>query len=206
MIVNDPVLAIVAWKLITKSDWFLFLDGFNIPYELVVGEPRPGSITIRVQKKYEPSPVSVVLAVRDEEVHVGDRLKNLLGQDFPAEMIEIVVVSDGSTDRTVEIARNINDPRVKIVELAVSGGKASAINAAMEQVTNDIIVFADARQTFSENAFAELTAMFQDSEVGAVSGELIIRQGTVGSVREGVGLYWRYEKLIRRMVGACSHV
>jgi cellulose synthase/poly-beta-1,6-N-acetylglucosamine synthase-like glycosyltransferase len=152
----------------------------------------------KVEKRYQSTPVSVVIAMRDEEAVVGDRVRNLLEQDFPEEMVEVILVSDGSTDRTVEIARGIDDPRVKIVELAQSQGKALAINAGMERARNEIVVFADARQTFSENAFAELTAMFQDPSVGAVSGELVLRQRSASDVREGVGLYWRYEKLIRR--------
>lgn len=182
-----------------------FLFFFSIFFVLYTYGLYPLVITVwarvhprRVTKKYRRVPVSVVLAVRDEERHIETRIENLLAQDYPPEMVEVVVVSDGSTDRTVEIARSLNDDRVKIIETPGGGGKSAAVNVGVENATHDIVVFADARQRFGENAFAELTAMFEDRQVGAVSGELIIRKGRESEVGEGVGLYWQYEKLIRR--------
>ena len=159
----------------------------------------------RVDKKYETMPLTVVLAVRNEERHVQARLENLLTQDYPADMVEVVVVSDGSDDKTVEIAQSFDSKVVKVID-APAGGKAAALNLGVAAASHDIIVFADARQRFSENAFAELVAMFADDTVGAVSGELIITQKRESEVGEGVGLYWQYEKLIRRMESAVDSV
>lgn len=153
----------------------------------------------RISRKYQQLPVSVVIAMRDEEKNVRERLENILSQDYPAQMIEIVVVSDGSTDRTVDIARAIGDDRIKVLEMPSASGKSAALNIGVANATHDIVVFADARQRFAENAVAELTALFADATVGAVSGELVINQGGDSEVGEGVGLYWQYEKLIRRM-------
>jgi biofilm PGA synthesis N-glycosyltransferase PgaC len=175
----------------------LFVAYTYLVYPLVIyiwGSVAPR----RVEKRYRPLPISVVLAVRDEETRVAERLQNLLSQDYPRDMIEIVVVSDGSTDRTVEVARSTGDARVRVLE-SPAGGKASAINIGVAQAANDIIVFADARQRFADNAFAELAAIFHDERVGAASGELIIHRPGASEVGEGVGLYWEYEKMIRRM-------
>jgi cellulose synthase/poly-beta-1,6-N-acetylglucosamine synthase-like glycosyltransferase len=152
----------------------------------------------RVEKRYQTVPVSVVLAVKNEEINIRARLENLLAQDYPPEMIEVVVVSDGSTDRTVELAREFEDDRVKVIELDAEG-KSGALNAGVEGASHEIVVFADARQKFGENVYAELVAMFSDERVGAVSGELIIEPGAGSEVHEGMGMYWKYEKLIRRM-------
>lgn len=160
----------------------------------------------RVAKKYHHAPLSVVIALRNEERHVQARLENLLTQDYPAEMVEIVVVSDGSTDKTVEIAESFGDDRIVVLDTPGGGGKAAAVNLGVATAKNDIIVFADARQRFSENAFAELTAMLADDTVGAVSGELIITKRRESEVGEGVGLYWQYEKMIRRMESAVDSV
>ncbi len=151
-----------------------------------------------VAKRYESQALSVVLAVKDEEINVKARIENLLAQDYPDDLVEIVVVSDGSTDRTVEIARTFEGERVKVVELASATGKSGALNHGVAAASHPIIVFCDARQRFAENVFAELVAMFGDERVGAVSGELIIEPRAGGDVGEGVGMYWRYEKLIRR--------
>lgn len=159
-----------------------------------------------VERRYQSVSVSVVVAARDEEINIRARIDNLREQDYPAELVEIIVVSDGSTDRTAEIAREFGDGRVQVVELDAPLGKAAALNHGVEMARGDIIVFADARQRFDPNVIAELTAMFYDESVGAVSGELMIEPGVDSQVNEGVGMYWRYEKLIRRMESAVDSV
>jgi cellulose synthase/poly-beta-1,6-N-acetylglucosamine synthase-like glycosyltransferase len=151
----------------------------------------------RLEKRYRALPLSVVLAVKDEEINVKTRIENLLSQEYPEDLVEIVVVSDGSTDRTAELARAFNDERVKVVESPMQVGKSGALNIGVEQASHDIIVFADARQRFGDNVFAELVSMFYDDKIGAVSGELVIERGVNSEVHEGAGLYWRYEKHIR---------
>lgn len=158
--------------------------------------PRP------VGKRYQALPLSVVLAVKNEEINIKTRLENLLSQDYQEDLIEVIVVSDGSTDRTVELARAFEDERVKVIESPAPLGKSGALNIGVENASHDIIVFADARQKFGDNVFAELVAMFYDGSVGAVSGELVIERGINSEVHEGVGLYWRYEKMIRHKESA----
>ena len=160
----------------------------------------------RVAKRYTSEALSVVLAVKDEEINIRARIENLLAQDYPPELVEVVVVSDGSTDRTVDLARQFGDDRVKVVELPGATGKSGALNAGVDTASHDIVVFADARQRFGENVFAELVATLSDDRVGAVSGELVIEPGAGSDVEEGVGMYWRYEKLIRRSESAADSV
>jgi cellulose synthase/poly-beta-1,6-N-acetylglucosamine synthase-like glycosyltransferase len=152
----------------------------------------------RVQKRYRTEPLSIVLAVKNEEINVKARIENLLSQDYPPEQIEVVVVSDGSTDRTAELVGEYDDERVKLIDLPTVG-KAGALNAGMAAASHNIVIFANARQRFGENVFAELVAMFVDEGVGAVSGELVIEPGVGSEVHEGADMYLRYEKLIRRM-------
>jgi cellulose synthase/poly-beta-1,6-N-acetylglucosamine synthase-like glycosyltransferase len=160
----------------------------------------------RVEKRYKNLPVSVVVAARNEEIHIKTRIENLIEQDYPRALVEIIVVSDGSSDRTSEVARAFEDRGVVVLETPGPIGKAGALNSGVERASNDIVVFADARQRFSPNALAELVSMFNDPTVGAVSGELIIEGGAGGEVHEGVGLYWEYEKLIRRSESAAASV
>ncbi|MFH1754508.1 MAG: glycosyltransferase family 2 protein [Candidatus Latescibacterota bacterium] len=160
----------------------------------------------RIVARYQQVPVSVVLAVRNEEDHIKERIVNLLQQDYPPDLVELIVVSDGSTDRTVELAREAGNERVKIHCVKDAQGKAAAITLGVKQASHDIIVFADARQRFAANVLAELTAVFCDATVGAASGELVFMKGEGGDVREGVSLYWRYEKFIRRMESGIDSV
>lgn len=160
----------------------------------------------KVERRYQNLSVSVVVAARDEEINIRARLDNLREQDYPAELIEIIVVSDGSTDRTAEIASEFGDDNVRVVALDAPVGKAAALNRGVAVAKGEIVVFADARQRFDLNVIAELTAMFYEDSVGAVSGELMIEPGVDSEVNEGVGMYWRYEKLIRRMESAVDSV
>lgn len=161
----------------------------------------------RVEKRYAPVPVTVVVAARDEEINIKARIENLLDQEYPEDMLEIIVVSDGSTDRTVEIARSFE--RVRVLESHVGVGKAGALNLGVAHASHEIIVFADARQRFDRNVVAELVSLLADEGVGAVSGELMIEPGiedVARGVGEGVGMYWTYEKLIRRGESAVASV
>jgi cellulose synthase/poly-beta-1,6-N-acetylglucosamine synthase-like glycosyltransferase len=161
----------------------------------------------RVEKRYRQMPVSVVIAARNEEANISARIENLLAQEYPRDLLEIIVVSDGSTDRTAELARLYAGHGVQLLECSAPVGKATALNVGVAAATHDIVVFADARQRFSPNAVAELVSVFHDPAVGAVSGELILVSGDdAGEVHEGVGLYWRYEKLIRRSESAIASV
>lgn len=161
----------------------------------------------RVQKRYRQMPVSVVIAARNEAANISARIENLLAQEYPRELLEIIVVSDGSSDRTAELARLYAGQGVQLLECATSVGKATALNIGVAAATREIVIFADARQRFSPNAIAELVSVFHDPAVGAVSGELILVAGDeVSEVHEGVGLYWKYEKLIRRSESAIASV
>jgi cellulose synthase/poly-beta-1,6-N-acetylglucosamine synthase-like glycosyltransferase len=161
----------------------------------------------RIEKRYRHVPVSVVIAARNEEANISARIENLLAQEYPHALLEVVVVSDGSTDRTAELARLFANRGVNVIECSSALGKAAALNIGVASASHGVVVFADARQRFSPNAIAELVSVFHDETVGAVSGELILVSGPdPGEVHEGVGLYWRYEKLIRRSESAVASV
>jgi poly-beta-1,6-N-acetyl-D-glucosamine synthase len=150
--------------------------------------------------------VSIVLAARNEAATLEARLENLLALDYPSDRVQIIVVSDGSTDRTPDILR-AHAERVDAV-FVPPGGKALALNAGVSAAKHGIIVFTDARQAFAADALRALVAPFADPEVGGVTGELLLdcesRPGAATgsppagkSIGEGVGAYWRYEKWLR---------
>ena len=141
-------------------------------------------------------PITVVVAAHDEERAIGARVRNLLAQDYPAANLKVLVVSDGSLDRTAAEAA-VDDPRVTVTALPGNVGKAMAINAALAQVDTPLVAFADARQQFAPDALRQLVAPFADPAVGSVSGELVIRPADGDPLGHGVGLYWRMEKALR---------
>lgn len=142
--------------------------------------------------------VSVVIAAFNEERRIEERLSNIISQDYPAEKIEIIVVSDGSNDSTCAKARLYADRNVKLLELEVRQGKASAITHGVALAKGEIIVFADARQRFEPDAISQLAANFSDPRIGCVSGELVFYNDDKCRSKTEMGAYWKYEKWIRK--------
>jgi cellulose synthase/poly-beta-1,6-N-acetylglucosamine synthase-like glycosyltransferase len=146
--------------------------------------------------------VSIVMAVRDEGTRLDARLRNLLSLDYPRDRVEVIVVSDGSRDRTPDVLMSYRG-RVRALLRPRPAGKATALNAGVAAARHDLLVFADARQRFAPDALRRLVEPFDDARVGGVSGELLLdadgpAAGEVSAVGEGVGLYWHYEKWLRR--------
>lgn len=147
----------------------------------------------------EPT-ISVVMAAHNEAARIAAKLDNLLALDYPADKLEIVVVSDGSSDGTADIVRGYRGRGVHLVELDRAGGKPSALNAGVRRATGEVLLFCDARQDIDPAAARALVAPLADPTVGAVSGELMMPG------EKGPGLYWRYEKMIRAAEGRFDSV
>jgi biofilm PGA synthesis N-glycosyltransferase PgaC len=177
--------------------------------------------------------VSIIVAARNEAARLPARLDNLLSLDYPADRRQIIVVSDGSTDETPAVLAAFGD-RIEVIALP-PGGKAAALNAGVSRARYEVLIFADARQTFAPDAVRALVAPLADPCVGGVTGELVLACESTGARRkgadrrhaaatnwrgidrrrlperrgrlaspaaEGVGLYWRYEKTLRRLESA----
>jgi len=147
----------------------------------------------------EPS-ISVVIAVFNGEQYLTDKLRSVLAVDYPKERMEILVVSDGSTDRTDEIAGEFASSGVRLLRVP-RGGKPAALNAAIPEARGEILVLTDVRQALANDCFRKLVARFADPKVGVVSGELLIRSGSSAEEAQ-IGLYWRLESWIRDRLSA----
>jgi cellulose synthase/poly-beta-1,6-N-acetylglucosamine synthase-like glycosyltransferase len=143
-----------------------------------------------------PRLLSIVIAAHDEETAIVRRIRDLRARiaatGIPG---EIIVVSDGSTDQTAELARANAGDDVQVVELGASEGKAAALTAGSAAATGEILVFADVRQAWAPDALHQLLENFRDPAVGAASGNL--RLESAPGVLAGVGVYWNYEKWLR---------
>jgi cellulose synthase/poly-beta-1,6-N-acetylglucosamine synthase-like glycosyltransferase len=150
-------------------------------------------------------PVSVVLVAFNEAGRIRERIENLLASDYPSDRLEIVVVTDGSTDETPDMVRAFENRNVKLIAQAERSGKAACLNEGVPAAGGEIIVFCDARQRFAPETIANLVANFGDPRFGAVSGELFIESST-SSVGGGVDIYWKLEKFIRESEARMSSV
>src|ERR1051326_4209415 len=144
--------------------------------------------------------ISIVIAARNEAARLAGRVHNLLAQEYPGPR-EIIVASDGSSDTTAAVLAPFGDA-VRLLQLP-PGGKPAALNAGVAASRGEILVFADARQRFAPGALMALVSNLSDPGVGGATGELVLdcEQGDASdsAVGEGIGLYWTYEKWLRRM-------
>lgn len=151
-----------------------------------------------VQKADIEPRVSVVLAVRNGGAFLGQKLENLLGLDYPFNRLEILVVSDGSSDGSAQLLENYPDPRVRALIFPDHRGKPTALNTAVAQARGEIVVFTDVRQTLAPHSIRHLVANFNDPKVGAVTGELQLLQEALRGEDRPLGMYYRYEQWMRR--------
>lgn len=143
------------------------------------------------------TPVSVIIPAYNEEAHLEQALATLRSLDYPGDQLEIIIASDGSTDRTNEILRRITYPSIRTMLLPERRGKASVLNIAVQEARHEIIVFSDASTQFSPDAVRKLVRHFHDPRVGVVCGALnFIRSD---ESRQTEGLYWKYEAMLRLM-------
>ena len=164
--------------------------------------PRP------VMRGAGTPPVSAVMVVRNEEAAIAPKLQNLLALDYPRDKLEVVVVSDGSSDRTPAVLAGFaeRDARVRVLVKPESRGKAAGLNDAIRMAHGEVLLFTDARQPIEPGALRLLIENFGDPEVGAASGELMLGDPAGGETGRGMGLYWRIEKKIRELESASGSV
>jgi cellulose synthase/poly-beta-1,6-N-acetylglucosamine synthase-like glycosyltransferase len=186
-----PALELVFW--LSGAVVVYAYAGYPLLIALAAGlRPAP-----RARQDGITPPVSLLIVVRSEEACIEEKLRNALALDYPRELLEIVVVSDGSTDATESIAARFADQGVRLVALPAPRGKAAALNEAVLHARADLLVLTDARQALAPDAVRRLAAYFADPTVGAVSGELLLLSSP-DCPGAGIGLYWKYEKLVRK--------
>ena len=118
--------------------------------------------------------VSVLVSALNEEKMIAERIENNLAQDYPAERLEIVVASDGSTDRTASIVRDFAERfpgRVRLLDYPVRRGKATVLNESIPALPGEIVVLSDANTFFEPPAITRLVRWFDDPQVGVVCGK-----------------------------------
>jgi len=149
--------------------------------------------------KYIYPELSILIAAYNEEKNIENKIKSLLEIDYPEERFELLIGSDGSTDRTYEIASKYINGKVKLFRNLNRQGKPSMLNLLAANAKGEILVFTDARQRLDKNALKELVKHFGDGRVGSVSSSLFYEnENHDNKTGAGIGLYWKYEKFIRK--------
>lgn len=148
--------------------------------------------------------IDVLLVVHDAETLIEDKLRNLLQLDYPAHQLRINVVCDGCQDATELIARGLDHPHIRVFAHDRRQGKSACIADTLPSLDAELVLFTDVRQRVDADAARALAAALADPAVGAASGELVLDAGS--AYGRGVGAYWRYEKLLRRLESASGSI
>lgn len=160
---------------------------------------------LNVQTSAYLGDVSIVIVAHNEEKNIKRKLQNCLDLETNGNNLEIILVSDSSSDKTVDVANKLNDSRITILENNIKKGKSACVNQALQCAKSDLVLLVDVRQTLSSNVILELSKYFYDKRVGVVSGELVFESNSNTST-QGVGVYWKYEKYIRKLESVLGNV
>ena len=154
----------------------------------------------KVKKSFITPSVSLIISAYNEEDIIAKKIKNCFQLNYPEDKLEIIVANDGSQDDTVEITSQYQE--VELLDYEINEGKTEVQNKAVKEATGEILVFSDANAMYQPDAIKKLVRNFADEKVGAVCGDLQYSSGTASSgSREGISLYKRYEKFIKKLEG-----
>jgi cellulose synthase/poly-beta-1,6-N-acetylglucosamine synthase-like glycosyltransferase len=152
-------------------------------------------------RRADPAPlrVTVVIAAHNEARCIEATVRNKLTLDYPPELLDVIVISDASTDGIDAIVTGIGDPRVLFLRQEPRQGKTAALNLALKRADGDIVVFADANSIHAPDVLRHLLEPFSDPEVGYVTGRLVYGRSDARGFGGGSGLYMRYENVVRSL-------
>lgn len=181
---------------------FLFWSCLLLPLYAWLGYPLLLTLLAPFRQPAEAGParpltVSVVIAAHNEQRHIEHKLRSVLNQDYLAASLQIIVASDGSSDRTVACARSVDDPRIEVLDLPRIG-KAAALNCAVQHCQGEILVFTDADNQWADDTLGHLLQPFAIEGVGGSAGQMIIPRPGKG-LSLGDSLYRHYEGWVRRV-------
>lgn len=148
--------------------------------------------------------VTLLIAAYNEEDVIEEKMKNTLEIDYPAELFEIVWVTDGSTDNTYTLLEPFTvpvpgRPAVKVLFDPARRGKTAALNRAMPFIETPIVVFTDANTMINAQAVKEMVLQFQNPKVGCVAGEKRVVSQTKNGAAASEGIYWKYESTLKKL-------
>ncbi|MBM3187617.1 MAG: glycosyltransferase family 2 protein [Chloroflexi bacterium] len=152
--------------------------------------------------------VTVLVAAYNEQGCIGAKIENTLALDYPRDALELLVVTDGSSDRTSDLVAShaARDGRVHLAHEPERRGKAAALARAFPLTNGEIIVFSDANTLFPPHTLRALVRNFADPDVGGASGAKRMLRAGASAAGQGEGLYWRYESFLKRCDSAVSSV
>ena len=182
----------------TELIFWLALGSFGYSYVLF-----PALVFLRAALRPRPHhdadvtpSISVVIAAHNEALDIPRKLDNLLSVDYPPDRLQIVIVSDGSTDGTAQLARERGAPNVVVLDLP-RVGKGEALRAGVAAATGEALVFSDANSLFRPDALRMLVRPLADERVGGVAGNQLYFAGSGEATTVGEKSYWNFDRALK---------
>lgn len=201
---------VLIFQMLLVITQFIFLISIAALFYVYAGYPILVWLVSQLAPKnikrgvFEPN-VTVLITAYNEEKDIRVKIKNTLKIGYPKEKLEILVASDGSTDRTDEIVREFASEGVKLFRQEGRKGKTYTQNKAIEQAKGEIILFSDATTAYQIDVLREILPNFADESVGCVAGKLVYVDETKSNVGKGAKQYWNYETFLKERESlACS--
>jgi cellulose synthase/poly-beta-1,6-N-acetylglucosamine synthase-like glycosyltransferase len=187
----------------TMATWAFWLAAAFLVYAYALFPALVAAVGLWRRREVARSPctpsVSLIIAAFNEEANIAARLDNALALDYPADQLEIIVASDGSTDATEAIVSGFAERGVRLLPLP-RRGKIHALNAAVAAARGDLLVFSDANTMCDPQAIRALASNFADPAVGGVAGHTSYSLESAGeSSGEGERLYWTYDTWLKEL-------
>jgi cellulose synthase/poly-beta-1,6-N-acetylglucosamine synthase-like glycosyltransferase len=148
--------------------------------------------------EHEPS-VTILIAAHNEEKNIGKTIENKLKLNYSGEKREIIVISDGSIDKTDVVVKQYESQGVKLVRQEPRAGKTAALNMVIPMANGEVLVFSDANSMYAPDALNRLVQNFNDPQVGYVTGKMIYINPDGSTIGDGCTAYMKYENLLRRI-------
>jgi cellulose synthase/poly-beta-1,6-N-acetylglucosamine synthase-like glycosyltransferase len=187
---------ILAWALAVSLGALLYIyAGYPLLLRLIVFAKGP-----RYPRRGNGLPrVSLVISAYNEAKVIREKLENALALDYPRELLDIVVVSDASTDGTDEIVQEYSRQRVRLLRQEVRRGKTAGLNRVVPSLACDVVVFSDANAMYERSAIRMLVRNLADPTVGCVTGEARYLTGDTSTAAASERTYWGYEIRIKEL-------
>lgn len=203
MFISYRFMATIFWSGLC----LLFYAYLGYPLFLIAVSKMLSPKSLRKMESERWPAASILIAAYNEEKVIGDKLKNCLTLDYPAEFLEIYVASDGSSDKTNDIVRGYveKEKRIHLLEFPRTG-KSGVLNKAMACLKSEIVVFSDANTEYMRDTLTNLIKHFSDKKVGCVCGRLIYRNPEEVVSGKGESFYWHYETALKKMESKLGYV
>lgn len=177
----------------------LFLSIYSyVIYPLLLKLLKP-LLNVEIKRGVGTCPATLIISAHNEAAVIGKKIENSLELDYPDNELEILVVSDGSTDATDEIVQQYSDQNVVLISSEIRRGKTAGLNTALPRANGEIVVFTDADSMFPRDALNKFAELFNDESVGLVTGSTSYLAEGEGGMARSTGIYAKLEKLIKHL-------